>query len=128
MILCPLCSRNILDVRIGKIIHSDNTVSLGVTEILCKNLGTGMLSRCRFQGGDPLFTEIAHLYETQVEFDRQYTDVRNRYDLDTQQSLAKINAIIFSMREDALIRAQQNGEGEFTPIAKNWSLDTKDKK
>lgn len=121
MILCPLCNRNRLDFRVGKITSADGTNTLGVIGITCTNLGTGMLSQCRYTSGSPLFIQLSYLYSAQVEYEREYNDVREKYDLETQILMGKISTIIFAMREDSLLRAQQQKDGGF--VTKNWSLD-----
>jgi hypothetical protein len=130
-VLCVQCVNNALEFRVGKIIAPDGSSALGVTAIICKNLGTGLLSKCRYTPGDPLFTHLTSLYLAQVEFDRQYEDVRSRYDLEVQILMGKINTIIFAMKEDSLVRAQAGTAAadhiSYKPISAHWNLDGTEK-
>jgi hypothetical protein len=130
MILCPICSKNSLSFSIGKIIAPDGSGALGVIGIYCRNLGTGMLSSCRFVSGEPMFTHLTSLYLANVEFERQYQDVREKFDLESQILMAKINNIIFAMKEDSLARAQKHDETdiyEFKPLGDHAGRDDTDK-
>jgi hypothetical protein len=106
--------------------YNTGTIHSEVVEIVCKAIGTGHLSQCRYTRGTPLFAALVRMYLMQVENDRALVELKNTFTERMQIAMWEIVQLIASDRIAEIPHQLKDGKEDmfgYKPISDRWRLD-----